>query len=143
MICLLGRPRADAAVARGHKPWAITAYLALADGPVSRDRLIALLFEDADDPAGALRWNLGQVRRLLGRPDALRGRVLSLRDTDVAFDVDLLTRGRWQDAVELPTSAANCSKACSSRTARPTKSGCWVNGAASPRPPRPCCRKPR
>ena len=102
MIRLLGRPCADAAQARGHKPWAITAYLVLAGGPVSRDRLIALLFEDADDPAGTLRWNLGQVRRLLGRPDALRGRVLSLRDTDVAFDVDLLTQGRWQDAVELP-----------------------------------------
>jgi len=103
MICLLGRPRADAAQARGHKPWAITAYLALAGGPVTRDRLIALLFEDADDPAGTLRWNLGQVRRLLGRPDALRGRVLSLRDTDVAFDLDLLIQGRWPDAVELPT----------------------------------------
>src|SRR6516165_2301831 len=103
MIRLLGRPCADAAQARGHKPWAITAYLVLAGGPVSRDRLIALLFEDADDPAGTLRWNLGQVRRLLGRPDALRGRVLSLRDTDVAFDVDLLTQGRWQDAVELPS----------------------------------------
>jgi len=102
MIRLLGRPCADAAQARGHKPWAITAYLVLAGGPVSRDRLIALLFEDADDPAGTLRWNLGQVRRLLGRPDALRGPVLSLRDTDVAFDVDLLTQGRWQDAVELP-----------------------------------------
>jgi DNA-binding SARP family transcriptional activator len=102
MIRLLGRPHADAAQARGHKPWAITAYLALAGGPVSRDRLIALLFEDAGDPAGALRWNLGQVRRLLGQPDALRGRVLSLRGTDVAFNVDLLTRGRWQDAVALP-----------------------------------------
>ena len=28
--------------------------------------------------------------------------MLSLRGTDVAFDVDLLTEGRWQDAVELP-----------------------------------------
>ena len=102
MIRLLGRPRAGAAQARGNKPWAIAAYLALAGGPVSRDRLITLLFDDADDPAGALRWNLGQVRRLLGQPDALRGRVLSLRGADVAFDVDLLTTGRWQDVVELP-----------------------------------------
>ena len=38
-------------------------------GPVSRDRLIALLFQDAGDPAAALRWNLGQVRRLLGPPE--------------------------------------------------------------------------
>ena len=35
MIRLLGRPHADAAEARGNKPWAITAYLALAGGPVS------------------------------------------------------------------------------------------------------------
>jgi DNA-binding SARP family transcriptional activator len=102
MIRLLGRPRAGAAQARGNKPWAIAAYLALAGGSLSRDRLITLLFDDADDPAGALRWNLGQVRRLLGQPDALRGRVLSLRGTDVAFDVDMLTTGRWQDVVELP-----------------------------------------
>ncbi|HTQ91580.1 MAG TPA: hypothetical protein VMK84_19010 [Streptosporangiaceae bacterium] len=53
-----------------------------------------------------MRWNLGQVRRLLGRPDALRGRVLSLRGADVVFDVDLLTKGRWQDAVELPALGA-------------------------------------
>jgi len=103
MISLLGRPRADAAEVRGNKPWAITAYLALCGGPVSRDRLISLLFEEAGDPAAALRWNLGQVRRLLGRPDALLGRVLSLpRDSDVSFDVSLLTTGRWQDAVALP-----------------------------------------
>src|SRR5262252_5776241 len=100
MIRLLGRPRTGAAAARGNKPWAIAAYLALSGGPVSRDRLIALLFEDADDPAAALRWNLSQVRRLLGRPEVLRGRMLSLRGTGVAFDVDLLTQGRWQDAVE-------------------------------------------
>src|SRR5215472_1358875 len=103
MIRLLGRPRADAAEVRGNKPWAITAYLALCGGPVSRDRLISLLFEEAGDPAAALRWNLGQVRRVLGRPDALRGRVLSLpRDADVAFDVSLLATGRWQDALALP-----------------------------------------
>ena len=74
MIRLLGRPRADAAEARGNKPRAIAAYLALAGGPVSRGRLIALLFEDAADPAGsgppsaaagaqaqAAAWIAGQV----------------------------------------------------------------------------------
>jgi DNA-binding SARP family transcriptional activator len=103
MIHLLGRPRAGAAEVRGSKPWAIAAYLALCGGPVSRDRLISLLFEEANDPAAALRWNLSQVRRLLGQPDSLRGSILSLpREGNLTFDVGLLTTGRWQDAVALP-----------------------------------------
>jgi hypothetical protein len=44
MIHLLGRPRTAAGAVRGRKPWAITAYLALSGVPVSRERLIALLF---------------------------------------------------------------------------------------------------
>jgi DNA-binding SARP family transcriptional activator len=102
MIRLLGRPAGQAAV-RGNKPWAITAYLALADGPCSRERLISLLFQDAGDPAAALRWNLAQVRRLLGVPDALRGAVLHApRDRGLCFDVDVVIDGRWRKAVELP-----------------------------------------
>jgi DNA-binding SARP family transcriptional activator len=58
MICLLGPPHAKAAHVRGNKAWAITAYLALSGGSISRERLMSLLFEDADDPAAALRWNL-------------------------------------------------------------------------------------
>ena len=101
-IRLLGRPHAGAVQVRGNKPWAITAYLALAGAPVPRARLISLLFGGAQDPAGALRWNLGQVRRLLGRPDGLSGPVLSLpRDGPVCFDADVLTAARWQDAVGL------------------------------------------
>jgi DNA-binding SARP family transcriptional activator len=101
-IQLLGRPRADGAQVRGNKPWAITAYLALADAPVARARLVSLLFDSAQDPAGALRWNLGQVRRLVGRPSALSGPVVSLPgDGSVCFDVDVLGAARWQDAVEL------------------------------------------
>lgn len=101
MICLLGRP-SGAVTVRGNKPWAITAYLGLV-GASSRERLVALLFEEAEDPAAALRWNLGQVRRLLGRPDALRGPVLRLpRDQGVVLDLDLLIAGRVQEAVALP-----------------------------------------
>src|SRR5262249_19012096 len=92
---------------RGNKPWAITAYLALADGDCSRERLTTLLFADAEDPAAALRWNLAQVRRLLGRGDALRGPVLCLpRDPGLRFDVDVVSGGRWQDVVELPNLGA-------------------------------------
>src|SRR5215469_4143017 len=101
-IRLLGRPQAGGVRVRGNKPWAITAYLALADAPVPRARLISLLFDSAQDPAGALRWNLGQVRRLLGQPDGLSGPVVSLPgDGSVCFDVDVLAAARWQDAVEL------------------------------------------
>ena len=101
-IRLLGRPYAGGAQPRGNKPWAITAYLALAGAPVPRARLISLLFDGARDPAGALRWNLGQVRHLLGRPDGLSGPVLSLpRAGPVCFDTDVLTAARWPDAVGL------------------------------------------
>jgi len=101
-IQLLSRPRADGAQVRGNKPWAITAYLALTDAPVPRARLVSLLFDSAQDPAGALRWNLSQVRRLLGRPGSLSGPVVSLPgDGSVCFDVDVLEAARWQDAVEL------------------------------------------
>jgi len=101
-IRLLGRPYAGGVQVRGNKPWAITAYLALAGAPVPRARLVSLLFDSADDPAGALRWNLSQVRRLLGQPDGLSGSLLSLPDGgSVCFDVDVLAAARWQDAVEL------------------------------------------
>jgi DNA-binding SARP family transcriptional activator len=101
-IRLLGRPHAGGVQVRGNKPWAITAYLALADAPVPRARLISLLFDSAQDPAGALRWNLGQVRRLLGQPDGLSGPVVHIPgDGSVCFDVDVLAAARWQDAVEL------------------------------------------
>jgi len=101
-IRLLGRPHAGGVQVRGNKPWAITAYLALADAPVPRARLISLLFDSAQDPAAALRWNLGQVRRLLGQPGALSGPVVGLPgDGSVCFDVDVLAAARWQDAVGL------------------------------------------
>ncbi len=59
---------------RGRKVWALLAYLALSDRPPTRQQLIDLLFPDADDPAGALRWNLSELRRLLGGPETVRDR---------------------------------------------------------------------
>jgi len=101
-IRLLGRPHAGGVQLRGNKPWAIAAYLALTGAPVPRARIISLLFDSAQDPAAALRWNLGQVRRLLGQPGALSGSVVSLPGNgSVRFDVDVLASARWQDAVEL------------------------------------------
>jgi DNA-binding SARP family transcriptional activator len=60
VIRLLGHPQierdGDVLVApRGHKAWAVLAYLVLAERPVARARLADLVFGDADDPLGALR----------------------------------------------------------------------------------------
>lgn len=51
---------------RGRKAWAVLAYLALQTGGTGRSRVAALLFPDAEDPLGALRWNLSELRRALG-----------------------------------------------------------------------------
>jgi len=81
VIRLLGRPEIErdgviAAPPRGHKAWAVLAYLVLAERRVARARLAELIFADADDPLGALRWTLAQLRRALGVADGLRGDLL-------------------------------------------------------------------
>ncbi|MCU1541689.1 MAG: family transcriptional regulator, partial [Arthrobacter sp.] len=50
---------------RGRKAWAVLAYLALQPEGTGRSRTAALLFPDAADPLGALRWNLSELRRTL------------------------------------------------------------------------------
>jgi DNA-binding SARP family transcriptional activator len=77
-IRLLGRPHAEVdgrAVPgpRGRKAWALLAVLLLAERPVSRRSAAGLLFPDADDPLGALRWTLSQLRRALGDHLSIEG----------------------------------------------------------------------
>src|SRR4051812_12552139 len=93
-VRLLGRPEiardgALLAPPRGRKAWAVLAYVALAERPVSRARLAGLLFGDATDPLGALRWTLAELRRALGAPGALRGDPIGL-DLPPGSEVDLL-----------------------------------------------------
>jgi DNA-binding SARP family transcriptional activator len=83
-IRLLGKPQIerDGAVfspPRGRKAWALLAYLLLCERPPTRSRLASLLFAEADDPLGALRWSLAELRRALGEPDELRGDPVTLR----------------------------------------------------------------
>ena len=83
-ISLLGRPnvRRDGvtvAPPRGHKVWGLLAYLVLNDQPVARTRAAALLFPDANDPLATVRWNLHELRRLLGPDCGLRGDPIRLR----------------------------------------------------------------
>lgn len=96
-IRLIGAPTAtrdgEPVELRGNKGWLLAAVALLTAQPVPRTRLMQLLFADAADPAGALRWNLSHLRKMLGvrldgdpvrvdvGPD-VRIDVLSLRDGD-------------------------------------------------------------
>ena len=89
---------------KGKKVWALFAYLVLSERQPTRPQLIELLFPDAEDPAGALRWNLSELRRLLGGPDTVgSGNVVQLRLPEGSvIDVDVLMAGTSLEAVELP-----------------------------------------
>ncbi len=92
------------ATPRGRKVWALFAYLALCEQPPSRQQLGELLFPDADDPASALRWNLSELRRLLGGPETVgSGNAVRLRLPEAStVDVHVLLGGTSVAAVELP-----------------------------------------
>lgn len=103
---LLGAPQVIRAgqpvlALRGHKAWGVLAYLVLGPDRVNRQHLAALMFEDAEDPMAALRWNLSELRRALG-DDNLRGNPVSFhRDEIGSIDVDVLMKGHWSQALAL------------------------------------------
>lgn len=108
-IHLLGRPwlACDGDLPpppRGWKAWRLLAYLVVATKPHPRDHLASLLFAEADDPFGALRWNLAELRRSLGLGELLRGERLSLSLPGSAYvDVHVVTSGvSWMDAAAVP-----------------------------------------
>jgi len=106
-IYLLGKPfveRDSQAVPapRGQKVWALLGYLIRSETAVSRAHLAELLFADAQDPQAALRWNLSELRKLLGI-DGLRGDMLRLPiDASWYVDVGALTQGSWFQALRVP-----------------------------------------
>lgn len=62
--------------------------LARSSKPVSRQVLVDELFADADDPMGALRWTLAELRRKTGLANSFRGNPVALPlGTDVVADV--------------------------------------------------------
>src|SRR2546427_5671634 len=92
-IRLLGSPRIEqdgepVAGPRGNKAWALLGYLLLCRQPPSRRRLAELLFCEADDPLGALRWSLAQLRQALRQPNSLRGDPIEL-SLEPGTEVDL------------------------------------------------------
>ena len=108
-IQLLGRPGlerdgAPAPPPKGKKVWALLAYLIRSEAPVSRGRLASLLFADADDPLGTLRWNLAELRRLLGIKGIMRGEPIELNlPTDTHVDLERVIHGTWRQAMSVPT----------------------------------------
>ena len=93
-VRLLGPPRLEGFIEsplsplspRGKKSWALLARVALAERPVSRRELVDELFTEANDPLGALRWCLADLRRALQAPGLLRGDFLSLSRTGMTVD---------------------------------------------------------
>jgi DNA-binding SARP family transcriptional activator len=95
-IRLLGPPAIERdgapAAPRGRKAWALLAYLLLAGHPPGRRQLAELLFGEADDPLGALRWTLAELRRALGAPWLFAGDPVSTDLGDgIAVDLEALT----------------------------------------------------
>lgn len=108
VIHLLGQPSVAVGgtrqpAPRGHKAWAVLALLLMSARPASRQTLAGLLFAEADDPLGALRWNLARVRQLLGGEAIMEGDPVAVRlPADALVDVRLLGSGTWVDALQLP-----------------------------------------
>jgi DNA-binding SARP family transcriptional activator len=89
---------------RGRKAWGLLAYLLLAERPPSRKHLAELLFADADDPLGALRWTLAELRRVLGPVVELRGDpVTTTLGRGVVVDIRALTDETAEPALLLTT----------------------------------------
>lgn len=106
-IRLLGHPgveREGEALAgpRGFKAWGLLAYVLCADRAPTRDELVSQLFADAEDPLGALRWNLSALRRALPGAELGGDPVRLDAAAGTIVDVDLVTSGTWTEALAVP-----------------------------------------
>jgi len=105
-IKLLGRPALSAdgvelAGPRGKKSWGLLTYLVGSPTAVPRERLVRLLFPDAEDGLAALRWNLAELRRITREPHAFAGDPVTLSLThDVQVDVHLLAAAPWYEVID-------------------------------------------
>jgi DNA-binding SARP family transcriptional activator len=98
-IRLLGTPQIErdgvpVPPPRARKTWALLAYLALCERPPPRSRVASLLFSEAEDPLGALRWSLADLRRTLGATVPIGGDPLELGlPSGASVDVTSMTGG--------------------------------------------------
>lgn len=121
-IRLIGSPSMDIdgialRAPRGRKAWALLCYVLLTERPPSRRHVADILFGEADDPLGAVRWTLAELRRALGRPDILRGDplepdlgpdvvvdVLAMRSDGPTAENLLKLSGQLLDGIDIPSS---------------------------------------
>ncbi len=102
-VRLLGRPglEHDGTSRRleGHKPWALLTYLLLEPHAPTRRELADLLWSEADDPLGAVRWSLSQVRKAINPPAEIGERDGRIKiDAEVlVVDAGELLRGEWDE----------------------------------------------
>ena len=62
------------------------------------------MFADAGDPLGTLRWNLAELRRLLGIKGILRGEPIQLNlPSNAQLDLERVIHGTWRQAMSVPT----------------------------------------
>lgn len=107
-INLLGKPFVErdgspVPSPRGRKAWALLVYLLRTERPPQRDELVSLLFAEADDPFRALRWNLTELRRLLGGCVSLSSDSVEVTlPAGTLVDLQVMTRGTWAAALGLP-----------------------------------------
>src|SRR5258708_26533670 len=104
-IRLLGHPQVKIdgktqPAPKGRKVWGLLAYLILTERPPARSWLAGVLFADADDPLGALRWSLAELRRLLGDGVTLGGDPVVLK-LPPETSVDVRPRGPTDPGREL------------------------------------------
>ena len=129
-IHLMGRPRLEVDGTSGYrfrslKSWAALAFLLLGERPPTRRQLASLLFAEADDPLRALRWCLTEIRRGLGPGGELDGDPVQLTlPAGTTVDVDVLTRGHWTKAIELPGLGADLLDGITIQNAAPFES--WL-----------------
>jgi DNA-binding SARP family transcriptional activator len=107
-IRLLGKPQLECDQVlvpppRGRKTWALLAYLLLCERPPPRSRVASVLFSEADDPLGALRWSLADLRRTLGGAAVVAGDPIELRlPPGACVDVIALTAAGDEVSFTLP-----------------------------------------
>src|SRR2546423_1816829 len=103
-IRLLGRPGlehdGESRRLEGFKPWALLTYLLLEPRAPTRRELADLLWSEADDPLGAVRWSLSQVRKALTPPAEIGERDGRIKiDAEVlVVDAGELLCGEWDES---------------------------------------------
>src|SRR2546430_17233681 len=103
-VRLLGRPglEHDGTSRRleGHKPWALLTYLLLEPHAPTRRELADLLWSEADDPLGAVRWSLSQGRKAINPPAEIgeRDGRIKIGAQVLAVAAGALLRGEWDPA---------------------------------------------